>query len=364
MRRRTLVLTAGAVIAGSLALHSAADVDLEPPRAAPPPARAQANALRAEITPVADTTIWSSPVGVVSPMPPLGDEPVLETGFQDSGVDREALLRFALPTTVPDMALAYADLTLHIRDATYGIATPHAPPASGRMRLSLQTVLEPWSEEGLASPSLPRMGEPRGAAQVPWGPCQGGGCGTARIDAWPLLAGLQRRGDEAAVLDLDIGQPAPILSEPPGAVSFADMDFDSREGEHPPLLRLLYQPILVDPPLDLRGSAGYSCATRQVDVTIHNDGGGDLLVPFYLEADEDPPRRLLLPGPIRAGEARTYTDEGWRRGTWTYRIDPEGRLPELDPSNNEVSIAVPECPTSGATPPPGRSYLPAALDGR
>lgn len=360
MSRIALLLAAAAVVAISIVL----DIGREPERAAPPSARAQSTFFRSEITPVADTTIWSSPIGAVSPMPPLGDDPRLRIGVSDAGVDRDALLTFVLPTPAPDMVLAHAELALHVRDASYGLPTPHAPPTSGRMSMRLQTVLEPWAEDGLASPSLPRMGEPRGAAQVPWGPCEDGGCGDARIDVWPMLAGATPRGAESAVLDLGIGRPAPVLDEPPGGLYFADMVFDSREGEHPPLLRLHYQPVLAEPPLDLLGGAGYNCATRKVDVTIFNEGGGDLLVPFYLEIDEDPPRRILLPGPIPAGEARTYTDEGWRYGWWSYLIDPDGRLPEANRDNNRVSIAVPECPTPSATPAAGRSYLPLALSGR
>jgi len=329
----------------------------DPSWAAAPALAASVDQLTRSLTPVADTFVTVSEAPTPMAMPtgqPNGGATTLSTGFGDFGAHRNtALLRFDVPTSEPDMALVYADLELGIAHAELWTVDP-PPPATGTMRLTFQRVDETWDEETLASPMLPARAGPTVAADVGWGPCDEAGCGDAVIDVHPLMDRGSPRDDHGLAI-----RSAPVA--PDTAYFGWSFAFGSRESDRPPTLRLAYQPIETHPFLDLHGSAVRNCATGLVDVRLHNDGGLPYIVEIRMEAVGERPRRFAVPPPIPALGSVLYTDVGWEPGTRHYVIDPDGRLPEADRTNNVVPIAMPGCPTPG--PSGGRAFVPFAQAG-
>lgn len=331
------------------------EAGVEPPRPSRS-ARAQGPVV---LTPVADTYV-SVPEIAATAFPtgrPNGDALTLSAGFADGGALRDtSLLRFALPTTVPDNVLVYADLSLHIVSAAEWLASPPLP-STGTMEVTMQRVDEAWDEATLASPSLPARSGPTVDADVAWGPCTEAGCGGALVDVRPLVDGLGGREDHGLALR---ASPAG-RGEPRFGWTFAA---GSRESETPPFLRLEYQFVFAFPPLDLRGSAATNCETGHVDLTLYNDGGTAYTVEVRVEATGSAPRRFAVPPIIPARGSAVYVDEAWTRDTTHYVIDPDGRLPEADRANNVVPIMILICPAPSPTPTPdgaSRLFLPAAL---
>lgn len=340
-RPRALVVAAAAVALAGLALRLAPAHTPAPS----PPLRAQPAWNVHESTPLADTYVRVSEMPTPVALPsraPAGAEPELLTGFSDGAALRDtALVRFALPTPEPDTVLVYADLTMHMSSAS--VSTIRPPRAtSGTMQLRAAPITGAWDEATLASPDLPALGEESVHADARWGPCVEGGCGEAVVDVRPILFTPGATG--LALRTSPTSSDAPVFAW--------QLGFGSRESAQPPRLRLAYQQHMPMIGLDLTGSAAYRCDTGKVDVTLRYEGAFELSVDVRVEAVEEPPRRLTVPGPIANQGSRTVTDEDWRWETRHYVIDPDGYLPESNRDNNVVQIAIPECAMLG------KAYLP------
>lgn len=340
-RPRALVVAMAAVLLAGLALRHAP----APGPAPGPPLRAQPAWNVHELTPVADTYVTVSEMPTPVPLPgrtPAGAAPELLTGFSDGAALRDtALVRFGLPTAEPDTVLVYADLVMHMSSAS--VSTIRPPRAtSGTMRLRAAPVTEAWDEATLASPDLPALAEETVRADARWGPCEEGGCGEVVADVRPILFTSGATG--LALRSSPWSSGVPVFAW--------QLGFGSRESENPPRLRLAYQQHMPMFGLDLTGSAAYSCDRGEMEVTLRYEGTVPLSVDVRVEAVEEPPRRLTVPGPIANQGSPTVPDEDWSWATRHYVIDPDGYLPESNRENNVVEIAKPECPV------PGGAYLP------
>jgi hypothetical protein len=332
-----------------------------------PPANAATSAFVVRMTPVADTWI-EMPMNLpgmptVAPnTTPRGEEPALRAGWSHLAPDERALLRFAVPTTLPDTVLEEAVLELTLVNA--GVMTYGGPPPSfGTMSLSLSLVTSAWDEKTLTGAGrLPEFEAVPPREDISWGPCADGRCGTAEVDVLPLV----RRWAEAP--DSDHGLAIDARYGGPEASFGAYIVAASRESLSAPELRLRYVPAGIDatptPVSDLpnlKGSAVFDCSRAGVWFTVTNDGFGNT-GPFSVASSLG--QRWEIDG-LDSGENSTIFDPGSR--VRQYRIDVDDVVRETDETDNVVDVLIPGCPTPTATRTGGalqRVWLPWAGQGQ
>ncbi len=334
-------------------------------RALEPAGRAQNPWNRTRIVPVADTfvTVQGAPLPTSSTRAtatprPKGSDDTLSLGFNHVGSTRDvAYMRFELPTPAPDTFLVLADLELSVLNVALH---PYQPPipTTGTMAIEVQALGEAWQEESLFGPDVPVQAGDKVVGRFAWGPCPDPaqtGCGTVQLDVFALL-GRHANSDAArngfALRADPFGHEVEIFGW--------NLTVGSRESVSPPRLRLAYQPVGLDGPVDLAGDAITNCATGAVDVTLRNNGANPVLVDVILEASSTPPRRIRVPGPIAAGAEVVHADAEWAPGTAVYAIDPDGRLGEANVANNEIAVQVLDCPGLSG-PRVGVNYLPVVM---
>jgi hypothetical protein len=187
-----------------------------------------------ELTPVADTWIQiarPTNIGARPNKTPRGSDRELRTGWWDFGVAERTLMRFDVPTTMPDTVVKRIELELAITAAGIGVFSPPVV-TSGTIRLALRPVTSRWDEATLTGTQAITTSDVLVSADVAWGPCANGRCGTARIDATPLVHAWEqnRWGTYGFVMD------AYGISDRPSTGTLFVVG--SRESDTPPVLRL------------------------------------------------------------------------------------------------------------------------------
>lgn len=348
---RTLLASAALALAAALASMA---LLLQPwPPAFPGSLRAEP-LWELQMTPVADTWIEVTARAVTGARPnstPQGAATALHAGWSDVGLDQRTVMRFVVPTPIPDTVLQRAELELDILHA--GVY-PIGPPLilSGTLQLRLHEVTMPWDEATLTGLDGLESGWLAVSAEVPWGPCNADGCGKARVDVLPLVKAWQQApfGRQHGLV-LDASQ---VITDRP--VFGAHMATASRESDRPPLLRLEHAPSLEFHP-DLRGSAYFDCARGGAVLGVEN-GGSSGAGRFAVRSSSG--GRWEIPG-LASGARETIFDSGTTLRS--YEIDPDDAVRESDEGNNTVLLAVPECPTPSPEPRDPTAYLPLVAGG-
>jgi hypothetical protein len=297
-------------------------------------------------TPVADTWIevpYPTDIGAQPNATPHGADVALEAGGWDYGVKQRTLMRFDVPTTIPDTKLERAELELAVTSATIGVFEPPAV-TSGTIRLSLRPVTSTWDEATMTGEDPVMVTVPVVIADVAWGPCQGGRCGTARIDALPLVRQWEFTGpfNHGVVIDA-----RGVINRSSTGTSFV---VGSRESRTAPTLRLEYSAVPFDLP-DLRGTGDFDCGRQGAALRITNgglSGAGPFRVASTLGAS------WPVDG-LAADATTTIFDPG--SVLRSYRIDPDDAVEESNEDNNEIRVAIPAC---GTPVPLSRIFLPLA----
>ncbi len=336
MRRFILVVTVAAaiwtVVVWGLRLAST-------PPLAGQAAQRSGQAWDVQITPVADTWIqeaYPPGIGQTPNATPQGAATALYAGWADVGINERAVLRFAVPTNVPDMELRRAELELDLVSASIGTFDPPAI-VSGTMRLTLREVTAPWDEATLTGLDRLETGNRAVSADVAWGPCAAGNCGTARVDVLPLAKawGEEPWANHGLVLDA-----TGVITR---ASTGTSLVMSSRESERPPVLRLEH----VNVPFyaaDLQGRAIFDCGRGGVVLAVENTGrtGSG---PFAVTSTSGARWQL-------AGLAAMATQDIFDPGSHlrSYLIDPDDVVRESNEDNNTVSVAIPSCPTPMVRP--------------
>jgi hypothetical protein len=197
------------------------------------------------IEPVADTyvSVESGPFPTRTPPAtprPNGGADHLSLGWNHLFGTDVTYMRFHLPTPAPDTYLVEAELQLGVGHVGLN---PYSPPlpTTGTMRIEAQALVEPWGEALLAHHDLPEQAGTVAHGRFDWGPCPdpaGAGCGTARLDLFPLLGRFDV--SDAARYGVALrahpeGNDTPIFGW--------DLTVGSRESASPPQLRLVYRAV-------------------------------------------------------------------------------------------------------------------------
>jgi hypothetical protein len=187
------------------------------------------------VTPMADSwfEVQKGTGAPVNPTP-QGASKRLYAGWWDVGIDQYAILRFEIPPVNPQLRLIRAELELGVVVASVGTFSPPSP-VSGTMLLRLQHVETVWEEASLSSLDPPDLSSVVAREEVPWGPCQPSGCGTARLVVTDIVEdwlGRPAEGNHGLTIRAN-----GVYAEPSTGTTYV---IGSRESERPPLLWLGY----------------------------------------------------------------------------------------------------------------------------